>query len=122
MQDLALVVFPDFEYNGKQPITHPADGKILLRNVGAPVEPVRRENNSRTSSNPMPRLGFVRSLALLRASKLKRMWCYCYTILRRAPRCAEGLPGALAALRAVHGEEMLPIFFVTAGYSSRRSS
>jgi hypothetical protein len=35
MQDFALVVFPDFEYDGKQPFAHPANGKILLRNIGA---------------------------------------------------------------------------------------
>jgi serine/threonine-protein kinase len=29
----------------------------------------------------MPRFGFALSRALLRASKLKRIWCYCYTIL-----------------------------------------
>src|ERR1035438_6075327 len=41
MQDLALFVFPGFEYDRVQPIAHPANGQKLLRNVGSPIEPIR---------------------------------------------------------------------------------
>jgi len=41
MQNLALPVFPDFEDDRIQPVTHPSDGQKLLRNVGSPIEPIR---------------------------------------------------------------------------------
>ena len=41
MQDFALVVFPGFEDDGKQPFAHPANGQILFRDIRALVEPVR---------------------------------------------------------------------------------
>jgi len=41
MQNLALFVFPDFKDDRIQPVTHPADGQILLWNVGSPIEPIR---------------------------------------------------------------------------------
>ena len=40
MQNLALLAFPDFKDHGIQPVTHPADGQKLFRNVGSPVEPI----------------------------------------------------------------------------------
>src|ERR1039458_9297743 len=36
VQNLALFVFPDFEDHRIQPVTHPADGQKLFRNVGSP--------------------------------------------------------------------------------------
>jgi hypothetical protein len=40
VQDLALFVFPDFEYDGIQPVAYPADSQKLLWNVGSPIQPV----------------------------------------------------------------------------------
>jgi len=37
---LALLVFSDFKDYRIQPVTYPADGHILLRNVGSPVQPI----------------------------------------------------------------------------------
>jgi hypothetical protein len=41
MQDFAIIVFPDFKDDRIQPLIHPPDCHILLRNIGPPVEPVR---------------------------------------------------------------------------------
>ncbi len=76
MQGLALVVFLDFEYEGKQPIAHPADGKILLRNVGALVEPVRaREQLSRRGEGASPT--FDRFCAPFTPGKCFRSFLHC---------------------------------------------
>jgi hypothetical protein len=32
---------PDFKDYGIQPVTHPADGQKLRRNVGSPIDPIR---------------------------------------------------------------------------------
>ena len=40
MQDLAVFVFPDFEDDRVQPVTHPTDCRKLLRNVRSPIEPI----------------------------------------------------------------------------------
>ena len=41
MQNLALLVFPDFKDDGIQSVTHPADGQELLRHVRSLIEPIR---------------------------------------------------------------------------------
>ena len=41
MQDIALLVAPDFKDDGIEPVTHPTDGQKLLRNVGSLIEPIR---------------------------------------------------------------------------------
>jgi hypothetical protein len=40
MQNLALRIFAEFENHGIQSITYPADGPVLLRNIGALFEPI----------------------------------------------------------------------------------
>lgn len=37
MQNLALLVLPDFKDDGIQPVTHPPDSQKLLRNLGSPI-------------------------------------------------------------------------------------
>jgi hypothetical protein len=41
VHNLAFLVFSDFKNDRIQPVTHPADGQKLLRNVGSPIEPIR---------------------------------------------------------------------------------
>jgi hypothetical protein len=41
VQNLAFFVLADFKNDRIQPITHPADGQKLLRNVGSLIEPIR---------------------------------------------------------------------------------
>jgi hypothetical protein len=41
VQNLAFFVLPDFNNDRIQPLTDPADGQKLLRNVGSLIEPMR---------------------------------------------------------------------------------
>jgi hypothetical protein len=73
VQNLAFFVFSYFKDDRIQAVAYPTDSQILLRNVRSLIEPIRLGNNSRASSNPMPRLGFDLRRLLFRGSKLKRI-------------------------------------------------
>jgi hypothetical protein len=73
VQNLALFVLPDFKNDRIQPVTHPADGQKLLRNVGSLIEPIGLGEQLPRLLDPMPRLGFALRRLLFRGSKLKRI-------------------------------------------------
>ena len=70
MQNLAICVFPDFEDDRIEPVSHPADGQKLLWNIGSLIEPIR-------PGEQLPRLLEAYATPgrrlLFRGSKLKRM-------------------------------------------------
>ena len=45
MVELSLGVFPDLKNHGIETLTHPADGTVLMREIGALVQVVRVEEN-----------------------------------------------------------------------------
>src|ERR1022692_4456060 len=73
MQDLALLVAPDFKDDGIEPITHPTDGQKLLRNVGSPIEPIRLGEQLPHLLESYAAPGFALRRRLFRGSKLKRI-------------------------------------------------
>jgi hypothetical protein len=73
MQDIALLVAPDFKDDGIEPVTHPTDGQKLLRNVGSPIEPIRLGEQLPHLLESYAAPGFALRRRLFRGSKLKRI-------------------------------------------------
>jgi len=71
VQNLALFVFADFKDDRIQPITHPADGQILLWNVGSPIEPIRPGEQLPRLLEPDATPGFAPRRRLLRGIEAK---------------------------------------------------
>jgi hypothetical protein len=86
VHNLALVVFPDFKDHRAQPAARPADGRILFRNVGPPIQPVRPLKQLPRLFETYATTGILPEALALSRIEAKAHRYDCYTTSRGGPR------------------------------------
>lgn len=79
MENLSLPVLPDFKDYGIQFVPHPSDGHILLRRIGATIQPIGLRKQLLRLFKSDVRFGIRSQSSTFRGSKLKRIRCHSYT-------------------------------------------
>ena len=83
MQNLTLLVLTELKDDRVQPVTDPANGHLLFRNIGSLVEPIRPQEQILHFLEPDAALGICSETLTLSRIETKRMKGYdCYTTLR----------------------------------------